>query len=203
MKQINQLLTSWNIVKTVLFITVVSAVLFFLLTGFDETTLRTAVKLTARMSGLLFSIAFIASSLHLLLHSSFSQWMLKNRRYIGVSFACVHLIHLGLIVSLQVVFETVIPNTKLFTMVGGGIAYVFVIAMLFTSFPLFSTKLSKRQWKLLHTVGGYWIWAVFLFSYLKRLKDDNIYIVLAIFFVAVLLVRLYKKRLKLSKLASG
>lgn len=101
------------------------------------------------------------------------------------------------------VFKTVIPNTQLITMVGGGIAYVFVVAMLLTSFSRFADRLSKKKWKLLHTVGGYWIWAVFLFSYIKRLRDDYIYIVLAVFFVAVLLIRLYKKRLKQSSLAAG
>ncbi|MBI5858049.1 MAG: hypothetical protein HZB42_10440 [Sphingobacteriales bacterium] len=203
MKSINRLFISWNIVKVVLLATVVTTSFFLALNGFDETTLRTTVRLTARFSGLLFSIAFIASSLHLLLHNPFSQWMLKNRRYIGVSFALVHLIHLGLIISLQMVFKTVIPNTQLITMVGGGIAYVFVVAMLLTSFSRFADRLSKKKWKLLHTVGGYWIWAVFLFSYIKRLRDDYIYIVLAVFFVAVLLIRLYKKRLKQSSLAAG
>ncbi len=203
MKKIINLLTSWNIVKSILTVTIISGALFFIQKGFNETTLRTTVRLTARMSGLLFSMAFTASSFHLIVHNSFSQWMLKNRRYIGVSFAIVHLIHLGLIVSLQFAFETVIPNTKLITILGGGIAYIFVVAMLFTSFSRFRAYLSKKQWELLHTVGGYWIWAVFLFSYLKRLKDDSIYIVLAVFFVAVLLIRLYKKSLKQSTLATG
>lgn len=199
---ISRLFSSWNFTKTILFVTVLSSAIYFALNDFTEVTLRTAVRLTARMSGLLFSMAFIASSLNQLVRNSFSRWMLKNRRYIGVSFALVHIIHLGFIVSVQLMFETIIPNTKLFTMVGGGIAYVFVVAMLFTSFPFFSNKLSKKQWKLLHTVGGYWIWLVFLFSYLKRAKNDYLYLALAVFFVAVLLVRLYNNKLLQSKFAA-
>jgi methionine sulfoxide reductase heme-binding subunit len=203
MKKIILLLTSWNIVRGVLFATVASGALFFKVFGFNATTLFIAVRLTARMSGLLFSMAFTASSFHLLAHNSFSKWMLKNRRYIGVSFASVHLIHLGLIVSLQLIFKAVIPSIQLFNTVIGIVAYVFVIAMLFTSFPRFSGKLSKKQWKLLHTVGGYWIWMVFMYTYMQRAKNDYLYLALTLFFAAVFLIRLYKKKPGQGNLAAG
>jgi methionine sulfoxide reductase heme-binding subunit len=199
---ITRLLGSWNIVRTVLFITIFSSLLYFLLEGFNETTLRTAVRLTARMSGLLFSLAFVSSFLFALLKNDFTKWLSKNRKYIGVSFALVHLIHLGFIISLQVIFKTVIPGTKLFTIVGGGIAYGFVIAMLLTSFDRFADYLSKKQWKRLHSIGAYWIWMVFLFSYLKRIKADYLYLALALFYITILVVRLYGKRVRKTRIAT-
>lgn len=194
MTKINRVLTGWGWVSMILLFILIAAALIFMLSGFTETNLRTVVRLTARMSGLLFCMAFTASSLYRLAQNECSRWMLKNRRYLGISFALVHLVHLAFIVLLESVFESVLPATKIITILGGGIAYLFVLAMLLTSFLRFKDKLTRKQWKRLHTTGGYWIWGIFIFSYLKRIPADYFYLPWALLFMAVLLIRLWNAR---------
>jgi hypothetical protein len=47
------------------------------------------------------------------------------------------------------------------TLIIGGIAYAFILAMAATSFDRSAAWLGPRRWKILHTVGSYYIWATF------------------------------------------
>src|ERR1043166_3597577 len=66
--------------------------------GFEVEGVRMVVRYTARTSLLFFCLAFTASALHRLRPNSFTCWQLRNRRYLGLSFAVSHLIHLIAIV---------------------------------------------------------------------------------------------------------
>lgn len=57
-----------------------------------QEAVRLGIRLTARISLILFSIAFITSSLRFILKNKFSFWM-KKRRAVGLSFAFSHLLH--------------------------------------------------------------------------------------------------------------
>lgn len=159
--------------------------------GFVEDSNRQAIRMSARIAVVLFSMAFGASALHRLIRNSFTWWMWMNRRYLGVSFAILHLIHLGFLLMLQQNFHPVFNMAKTVSLLGGGLAYVFVILMLFTSFPKFSKCLSPKNWTLLHTVGGYWIWYIFIRSYIKRAMTESAYLPIVVMLVIVLLIRLW------------
>ena len=63
-----------------------------------------------------------------------SRWTLRNRRWIGLSFASSHFIHLGLIVSMTVVFpDPFISQLSMAQWVFGGFAYGFVFLMALVS----------------------------------------------------------------------
>ena len=61
---------------------------------------RGVIRITARTSVALFLLAFTASSLWQLWPNAWTRWQRQNRRYLGVSFAASHGIHLAALVAL-------------------------------------------------------------------------------------------------------
>lgn len=182
----------WNIVWT---LTVIAVLLFgsvFLVFGFTEEANRIAIRLSARLAGILFALAFAASSLPIIHRGKFTLWLLTNRKYIGLSFAHLHFIHLILLFLLQQSFHPVFDLAARSSLAAGGLAYFFIASMYLTSFSRFSNLLSARNWNLLHTVGGYWIWIIFFRSYVKRVDTEIEYLPLVLLFAGVLLLRIVK-----------
>ena len=98
-----QNLQGWRITTLVMSFIVVFLIFNFGLAGWNATAIKHAIDATGRSSLILFGIAFTASSIESLWPSSISRWSLRNRRWIGLSFAASHFIHLGLIGSISVV----------------------------------------------------------------------------------------------------
>ncbi len=114
---------------------------------------------TAQGAFLLFFMAFTASSFQILRPSIYSRWAIKNRRYIGLSFAFVHFVHAVLVLSgLWLTSES--RETQ--TLAIGGLAYVFLLLMVLTSNNASIRMLGAKLWKLLHKAGSYYIWFIFL-----------------------------------------
>ena len=141
---------------------------------------------------MLFCIAFGASAIHRWLQNSFTWWGFMNRKYFGISFALMHLIHLFFLFLLQKNFHPVFERAATISLLSGGLAYLFLGLMLLTSFPFFAKKISTSSWKILHTVGGYWIWWIFFISYAKRVRTELDYLPLVLLFVGVLFLRIWK-----------
>lgn len=142
----------------------------FLAAGGGEAGWRAAIRLSAKTSFVLFTAAFIASSVRTLWPNELTRWLLINRRYLGVSFAASHAIHLFAIVELV----RVAPDFRLdpATLIGGGLAYVFLAAMTATSFDRSAAWLGARRWRLLHKTGMYYCWFIFFISYVPRALTD-------------------------------
>ena len=178
---------------------VLFAALVLSLVGVQETTLRYLLRATACTSLLLFLPAFGATSVHAVLRNSASTWTVRNRRYLGVSFAISHFIHLGFIVWLARVYpDPFFANTGLSFWLVGGSTYLFIALMTITSFRTPRLWLGEKKWKLLHTTGGYLILFVFFQAYVpKAFMGDVLRMPLA---VAILLVvglrayRIYRRR---------
>ena len=118
-----------------------------------------------------------------------------NRKYFGISFAINHLIHLGFLVVLQQVFHPVFELAATTSLLAGGMAYFFVVTMLLTSFESFAKYLSRKNWKLLHTIGGYWIWVIFLSTYAKKVQNVGVmFLPFVLILIAVLIIRLLPKK---------
>lgn len=184
---------AWDIVKVITIFSTVLILSVFYLKGFNEESNRIAIRLTARISGILFCLAFGASAFHAWFKSSFSWWIFMNRKFWGISFAILHLVHLAFLVLLQQYFHPVFDRAAISSLMSGGLVYLFLVLMLLTSFPLFAKKLSSRNWKILHTAGGYWIWLIFMISYVKRvIRGSNEYIPLVFLFAVILLLRIWK-----------
>ena len=180
---------AWNLVKLLLLVALLLFAGIFLIFGFNETATRYAIRWSAKMSFLLFCLAFSAAGIHYFVKNSRSYWLRMNRKYLGISFALIHLIHLAFLGILQNYFHPVFNKAAITSLLGGGIAYLFVVLMLLTSFPRFSKQLSPPAWAMLHTIGGYWIWTIFMTSYTRRSFTEWEYLPYVVILVLVLIIR--------------
>jgi hypothetical protein len=159
--------------------------------GWDIDGVRLAIRATARTSLVLFVLAFTASSLVELMPSKATRWQRRNRRYLGVSFAVSHFIHLGVILALAALDRELFWKlTNLTTIVLAGTAYLFIAAMTATSFDRTTAWLGPRKWRLLHLVGAWYIWISFAVAVGKRVPLDAFYWPMAVLVVAAAVVRL-------------
>jgi methionine sulfoxide reductase heme-binding subunit len=184
----------WDIVKWIMAVSVLLLIANFSFRGFNEDSVRSVIAGTARVDVVLFCLAFGATSLHKLLQNSFSFWLMMNRKYWGISFALLHIVHLLFLIILQQYFHPVFTLAARFSLFAGGMAYVFIILMLLTSFDTFSQLISKTAWQWLHLIGGHWIWLVFMSSYWKRvLRGELAFLPLALLLVLVMILRVWAK----------
>lgn len=137
--------------------------------GISETGWQLAARYTVRVSFPLFILAYIARPLMTLWRSETSRWLMRNRRYLGISFAVAHLVHLFALTSFFVFIGTA-PDVQ--TMVGGGLAYVLIIAMAATSNDQ-SVKALGANWGRLHRVGLHYVWFIFLITYMGRFSGGE------------------------------
>ncbi|HVO22246.1 MAG TPA: hypothetical protein VMW56_01310 [Candidatus Margulisiibacteriota bacterium] len=163
--------------------------------GVGETGLRAAVRTSAQTSFVLFTSAFGASALCATWPSPLMRWMLRNRRYLGVSFAVSHFIHLVAIIALS---QRLGDQFKMdpATLIGGGLAYVFIAAMTATSFDHTATWLGPRAWRRLHTTGGYYIWFIFFISYAPRAAITSLWYAPFVFILLAVIALRVRVRLR-------
>ncbi len=134
-------------------------------------------------------MAFTASSLHRLWPAPATRWLLTNRRYIGVSFAASHALHLAALISLGLVFpDRFRAETPALVFFGGGIAYLFIAAMALTSSNRAQVWLGRR-WRLLHLVGGHYIWLIFAGDYLPAAFTGPVHAFFALLVLAAIVLR--------------
>lgn len=129
------------------------------------------VRFTARISLFIFALVFSASSLHKLLRSDFTAALLRNRRQFGVSFAFSHTVHL---LSILVFFRLSGNQAPKLTLIFGGLAYLLMYAMAFTSNDWSVRKLGAKNWKMLHRTGAFYLWLIFFITYLRRVLPSKV-----------------------------
>lgn len=152
--------------------------------GAGEEGVRVVVRATARTSVVIFVLAFSASSLRVLWRLPVTKWLMVNRRYVGVSFAASHTLHLLSLVWLYQISSEFRETLNLVTIIGGGGAYVIMYLMTLTSSDRAIALLGNRPWKALHKTGMYYIWIIFFQSYVPRAVTNPNYIPVALLLVA-------------------
>lgn len=153
----------------VLIAAVTSAVFCFISGSAMEEAVLELTRLTARLSVLFFIAAFAASALFALWQSGLTRALLQNRRNIGLAFALAHFIHLGVLVAH---FAVSGKDPGLARIIGGGLGYVLIALMAATSND-WSVRRLGRNWNRLHTVGGWYVWLIFVNSYLGRVMEGR------------------------------
>lgn len=146
------------------------AVASFALWGMGSDGFQHFTRYTARLAFLIFIVAFSAGALARLFPSDGTRWLRRNRRYIGLSFALAHFIHLGALTGFFISIGEA-PDTV--TILGGGLAYVFIGLMALTSNDWSMRKLGPAAWRWLHLIGSYYVWLIFMRSYLTRLASET------------------------------
>lgn len=152
---------------------------------------RGIIRATARSSFALFSLAFTASAAHHFWPNAWTRWQLRNRRYLGVSFALSHFVHLLAIMALgRIAPEELAAEANAVTWIFGGLAYIFIALMAATSFDSTARLISARAWSTLHTFGGYYVWLIFANGYIARAAVMPAYIPAAALVAYILALRL-------------
>jgi methionine sulfoxide reductase heme-binding subunit len=137
---------------------------------------RSAIRWTARTSLLLFLLAFTASAGCRRWPSAWTRWQFANRRYLFLAFAASHAVHLVAILAfahLAPMAFDLASNPK--TRFVGEIGYLFIFAMVATSFDATAAWLGHRARTILHSTGMWYLWFVFLLSYASRAIHDPHY----------------------------
>lgn len=183
-------MNGWRLCGVIALLLVGMSLLLLAGEGSNVDGLRSVIRATARTSLVLFVLAFTASALVRLWPSAITRWQRRNRRYLGVSFAISHFIHLGAIVALARADQDLFWQlTTPANIVLAGAAYVFIAAMTATSFDRTATWLGPRKWRLLHLTGGWYIWLSFAVAVGKRLPAGPVYWAMFGLVVAVAVVR--------------
>lgn len=157
--------------------------------GTEEAGIRALVRVTARISFAIFVPVYLASPLRRLWPSAPTRWVLRNRRYLGVSFAWAHGLHLLAIAMLAILLGDAFESSLL-TIVFGGATYLLVFGMAATSFDRSARWLGPQRWNLLHRCGLHMIWLLFTILWTGHAAKSPLFLALAITVWGMALMRI-------------
>jgi methionine sulfoxide reductase heme-binding subunit len=153
-------------------------------------SLQFAVRASARTSLVLFLTAFTASSLVKFFPSPLTKALVRERRYIGLSFAFSHLLHaIALIAYVKVAPEAFWVGRTPATNIPGYIGYLMILLLSVTSFKAPARLIGPANWKRLHRTGVWLIAIIFAGSYFTRVHLHADYVVPGVIVVAAMLLR--------------
>jgi DMSO/TMAO reductase YedYZ heme-binding membrane subunit len=157
----------------------------------DVEGIRLAIRATARTSLVLFALAFSAGALFTLWPNGWTRWQRRNRQYLGLAFAVSHAIHAAAIVAFATLDPVAFHQTSMAgSIVTGGIAYLFIVAMALTSFDWSAAWIGPRAWRALHWTGGYYILISFIVTNGKRIGTSPFYALPVVLMLAILALRI-------------
>ena len=143
--------------------------------GADMTTgpgVSTMIGFSVRFAVPFIFLVVAASSVQILFPGPFPTWWLRNRKYLGMCFAVAMAWQGTFILMMSNFFrEYYFENIYLLRdELEGSIGYIFLPAIVVTSFHFGRKHLSPKQWKLLHKSAIY-----FLFAYPFSVYWWNLY----------------------------
>ncbi|MGB3403352.1 MAG: hypothetical protein WBA77_11750 [Microcoleaceae cyanobacterium] len=158
----------WNIVYTAVVVSAILTVVTLTIYGIEKPGIIHWLDATGRAGMITFTAAFIASPLYKLFPNSFSRWLLRNRRFMGIAFGFQHLVfHLP-----AVIWFLIIAKAPIDAIISGGLGFLFVIPMLITSFNAPAKYIGARNWKILHTTGMFYLMFVFIISFYPGISGN-------------------------------
>jgi hypothetical protein len=141
-----------------------SIVMVIAMMGVDMSTgagVSTMIGFSVRWAVPFIYLVVAASAVQMLLPGPFPMWWLRNRKYIGLCFA-VAMAWQGVFIFMMSNFFREYYYQDIYLLrdeLEGSIGYIFLAAMVVTSFQFGRKYLSHKQWKLLHRSGIYFLWA--------------------------------------------
>ena len=141
-----------------------SIVMVVAMTGVDLTTgpgVSTMIGFSVRWAVPFIFLVVATSSLQILFPGPIPLWLLRNRKYIGMCFA-VAMAWQGLFIfTMSMFFRDYYYDDIYFLRdeLEGSVGYIFLTAMVVTSFRFARKHLTTKQWKLIHKSGLYFLWA--------------------------------------------
>ncbi len=138
--------------------------------GFSYKGVDIALRVSSKVSLVLFFFIFIASPLDNLLPSKFSHRLLKYRRELAIVFGITFLQSHVMIILLHFWIDSprIWDQISLSDIFIGGTGILLLILLLVTSFKKYALKLKPRNWKALHKIGLYFLWLVFALDQIEK-----------------------------------
>lgn len=102
-----------------------------------------------------------AWAMPVLLPSEFTRWWLRSRKFVGLVFA-VAMAWQGTFIFIMTNLHTGYYYEEVYYLrdeLEGTSSYIFLAAMVFTSFGFGRQFVSNPQWKIIHRCGLYFLWA--------------------------------------------
>ncbi len=140
-------------------------------------------------------VAFATSALAQLFPGGLSDWLARNRRYTGLSFAAGfgwQAVFIGVLFALHASYywEELHNTADLALRIA---SYVFLAALTVTSFFPVRQKMRRTHWRWLHLAGIWYFWAAIWVTYAGQALSSaakTIDVVYAVLGLLVLLVRI-------------
>jgi len=141
-----------------------SAVMIIAMLGTDMSTgagVSSMIGFSVRWAVPFIYLVVAASAVQTLFPGPFPMWWLRNRKYIGMCFA-VAMAWQGAFIFIMSNFFRDYYYEDIYLLrdeLEGSIGYIFLTAMVVTSFQFGRKHLTQKQWKLLHRSAVYFLWA--------------------------------------------
>jgi hypothetical protein len=183
----------WTITGWVAVSTGALVALLLALFGATEEAAKEVVRWSVRCGAVVFAAAFAARPLRQLVTNGATKWLLRNRRYVGTSFAVLHFTHLAALGVLATAFPSYFElGVDPITLYGGGLAYVLLLGMTLTSFDRTAALVGRRAWKILHASGSWLLWLVLALNYIAAAVEEDVrYAPLALLLIATFALRMW------------
>lgn len=130
-------------------------------------------------------LAVAASSFQILFPGPTASWWMRNRKYIGLCFA-VAMAWQGLFIFIVSTYMRDYYFSEIYYFrdeLEGSVGYIFLAAMVLTSFSFARKRITPKQWKLIQKGGIYFLWAypfsvywwnLFYYPTLEPFKDPRL-----------------------------
>ena len=158
----NRAINKWNLFWLISIL--MCAIMVIAMMGVDMSTgsgVSEMIGFAVRWAVPFIYLVVAISSIQILFPGPLSMWLMRNRKYIGLCFA-VAMAWQGLFIFIMSYFfhDYYYADVYLFRdEIEGSIGYIFLPAMVVTSFNFGRQYLNSKQWKLLHKSGIYFLWA--------------------------------------------
>jgi len=141
-----------------------SIMMLIVMLGVDMSTgpgVSTMIGFSVRWAVPFIFLVVAASAVHTLFPGPFTAWWLRNRKYIGLCFAVAMAWQGSFIFTMSNFYSDHYYNNVylLRDQLEGSVGYIFLTAMVLTSFQFGRKRLSPMQWKVLHRSGVYFLFA--------------------------------------------
>jgi sulfoxide reductase heme-binding subunit YedZ len=161
---------NWEVFFAAAGVTTIFSAAYLFFAGVNDESIRFLLRLSARIAFLVLLVIFVARPLQQLLATPATARLLKNRRLLGVAFAGIHTAHLALI--LYRADQVPDGNFSALDNLPGIVTYLVIYLMLISSFDAPARAIGRKAWKILHKVGLYFVFGVFLQMQLPRSLDN-------------------------------
>ena len=199
-----RLLNGWPLFFLIAAVTFAAMVTAFLLIEADSPEAAISlIRLSVQFASPWVFLAFIARPMTQLFPGNLSKWLLRNRRYLGLSFAAGfgwQAVFIGVLLALHNAYywEEMHNDIDLLLRMA---SYVFLVALTITSFYPVRRKMRPEHWRWLHLVGIWYFWAAIWASYAPMALSSNaktidvVYTVVGLVALALRITAYLRKRI--------